>query len=148
MNASSGSLLFCRLGKLLASLVLLHGLVSLPLLVVCIRTDGQIFVELAGHDPCHHPGVAGRPALAHETGSLSVFRSDDEPDPCLDLTLYTPASVQNADALLPALSATVAGSCESPDYREAAEPVLLRRPLRESLILPGAPPDRCTFLRL
>lgn len=148
MNTSSGLVFFARFGKLLASVVLVHGLVSLPLMVVCIRTDGQIFVELAGHDPCHHPGVAGRRTLAHETGPLSVFQSDDELDPCLDLTLYTPASVQHADALLPAITAAEAGLCDSPDCREEVEPALLRRPLRELLNLRGSRPDRCTFLRI
>jgi hypothetical protein len=148
MSVSGGSRLFCRFGKLLASLVLVHGLVSLPLLVVCIRTDGQVFVELAGYDPCHHTGTSGMPGLAHETGPLSVFQSDDEPDPCLDLTLYTPASVQHADALLPELAAAVVGLSESPDRHQAVEPALLRRPLRESLKLPGTRADLCTFLRI
>jgi hypothetical protein len=66
-------------------IVLVHALVTGPLLVQCVTPDGQWLIELLGHDPCHlHSGVA-------QTG----MGSGTAVDPCADLLISNPAVMQH-----------------------------------------------------
>jgi hypothetical protein len=69
---------------LLAAIVLLHALVTGPLLVQCLTADGHALTELLGHDPCHlQSGTA-------ETG----IGSGTPVDPCADLLMSDAAVIQ------------------------------------------------------
>jgi len=86
--------------RVIASLVLVHGMFAAPLLVVCINADGRVLIEIVGHDPCHEPREG-----IHTTAAAAPHMEAWH-DPCLDLLLNKPASVQAQDSLpLPSSSA-------------------------------------------
>lgn len=78
----------------LASLVLVFGLVVPPLLVECIREDGRVLIEVAGHDTCHEESGHEYCASGAEGGSTPGVAAGEWHDPCLDLSLYRPADAQ------------------------------------------------------
>jgi hypothetical protein len=102
MRRAAGVAFTNCLGGILAGLVLMHGLIAAPLLVECVGADGRSLVELAGHDPCHHPARAVRTSSNHNSGQPSGLSSGEWQDPCLDLTLYKPADAPTGAGFLAA----------------------------------------------
>jgi len=96
------------LSRFLLSLALVHGLVSSPLLVECIRADGLLLIELIGHDPCRHPAMeSGSEA---DPAAATVFRVfADYTQPCVDI-IYENAAVTHTHADLQSASVRAAGA--------------------------------------
>ena len=86
---------FAVLSRFLLSLALVHGLVSSPLLVECIRADGILLIEWIGHDPCRHPAVE-KEIDANQTAATVFRNSADHQQPCVDLS-YDQSVVTRTD---------------------------------------------------
>lgn len=105
----------------IASLALVFGLVVQPLLVVCIREDGRVLIEVAGHDTCHEESGQEHMASGAASGPTPGVAAGDWHDPCLDLSLYRPADAQDGVNPAPhasdgaALQADVAALCTLPE---------------------------------
>ncbi len=85
--------------SLIAALVLLHALITAPLLVECISTDGRFLLEILGHDPCHEP-VAVRTLPGHAREAAELSKTVNKGDPCVDLMVDGPAGTQTCDDFL------------------------------------------------
>jgi hypothetical protein len=134
-------------GKCLAGLVLVHGLVSLPLLVVCIPIGGRPVVELAGHDTCHADFADHFERASQGSDLPSIFGPGRPFDPCLDISMFRPAISQSADApAAPGAAADLFGASEArlPASRDDSDGA----PVREQLFLPLAARGSCGPLRI
>ncbi len=88
----------------LACLLLVFGLVAQPLLVQCIREDGRVLIEIAGHDTCHEEAGQDRPVSGARRSPSPAVGPGEWHDPCLDLSLYKPADARAGADLCPHLS--------------------------------------------
>ena len=136
------------LAMFLLSLVLLHGLIASPLLVVCIPADGRSLIELIGQDPCHHPFGGADFDCA---GGFSLG-SDDPADPCVDLILDNFGVTQGAmDLDSPAISALAQLAFAQP-ITMAIAPMpdvdTIFKLARETIIVAGHEPRLTTTLRI
>lgn len=84
--------------------MLVFNLVVQPLLVVCIREGGRVLVEVAGRDTCHEESGQGHLASSTGSGRTPGVAAGEWYDPCLDLSLYRPASAPRGADLTPQMS--------------------------------------------
>lgn len=82
----SRALLWQTILRLSASVFLLHALVTGPLFIQCIPSDGRSLTELVGCDPCRHPlqGVHGYPR------GPEGWTPGEQESPCVDLMIDNP----------------------------------------------------------
>jgi len=116
-----------NLGSFLAMFVLLHAVVTNPLLVQCIQADGLSLLEILGHDPCHDANAG--------IGTVQGFRSPaltgmkDQTDPCLDLLLDDSGDIQIcSDFITPPPQAPAPAACILNDSVEASLADDFRKP--------------------
>ena len=96
------------LSRFLLSLALMHGLVSSPLLVECIRADGIVIMELLGNDPCRQ--AATEPASDAGPAAAATYRElADHSQPCVDM-ISENAAVAHTNMGLQQASAPAAGA--------------------------------------
>jgi hypothetical protein len=120
------------LGSVFTVIVLLHALITGPLLVLCMPGDGHCLVEFVGHDPCHHFKV-----VQADSDASTTLACEEDGDSCVDLMIDSPGVAQAgidlvslpAGSVVPALAdpCDCAFSCPHvPEvYKQAREPVML-----------------------
>lgn len=137
MRHRSGNRFASYLSSLFTVSVLLHALITGPLLVLCMPGDGRCLLEFVGHDPCHHFKT-----IQADSDASTRLACEEDGDTCVDLMIDNPGVARAGIALvcLPAASAI-------PDLSDpcASDPSLLNAPeiyklAREPVILPACHP--------
>lgn len=138
-----------RAVPILACLVLLHALISAPLLVQCIGADGRGLIEVLGNDPCHALRVPNTGGPAKGPAARGFATSDPGTDPCRDLLLDNPGCNSPHAETAPA-TARAADSAATAHRPCAATtgPGPMREPGDPPLVWPGLHPRSFLILRI
>ena len=127
------------LGSFFTALILLHALITGPLLVLCMPADGRCLIEFVGHDPCHHFKV-----VQSNCDRSTKLACEEDADTCVDLMMDSPGIAQAGLDFV-----SLPTSCVIPELADSGDCVCdflyvpeVYKPAREPVILPAYDP-RC-----
>jgi hypothetical protein len=140
------------LASLIISLVCIHGLVTSPLLVECVRADGHSIIELIGQDPCRLAAGGCEADEAAASSRAGLGKTLEKSEPCVDLALENLGLRQTRGELVPATSPAKAAPADFPrigsdlpDFSMASSHFKMAR---EPVDVPGCDPHLSSCLRI